>query len=117
MSVPVWPETLPDEALIEGYSRAFPNKLLRSSMETGPAKVRRRVTSGVAPLKGAIYMSRAQLTTFTTFYETTLAGGSLRFSWTDPVTNTSVEIRFAEPPSWTLVGVEAKVEFSLEILP
>jgi hypothetical protein len=64
-------------------------------------------------------MTAAQLTMLETFYNTTLLGGSLRFSWTKPPAHTAAcEMRFTESPSWTAVEPEVyEVSLSLEILP
>lgn len=118
MSVPAWDVGLPQKLLINGYNETAANNLLRTSMDVGPAKQRRRSTAGPRPVTGKLVMTSTQLGTFKAFYITTLLGGSLRFSWTDPVTSAAVEMRFTEAPSWTAVGRSLyDVELKLEILP
>ena len=118
MAVPAWHVDLPQELFVAGYSGTFPNVTIKSDMDAGPAKVRRRFTAGVEPVSGTMIMTAAQLATFDTFYNTTLLGGSLRFSWTKPPVHTvACEMRFTEVPSWTKVEGEYEVSLSLEVLP
>lgn len=120
MSVPAWEATLPTELLTQGYEETTPEVSIKSNMDTGPAKVRRRVTAAVRPVKGSIIVTATQLGTFKTFYNTTLLGGTLRFSWKDPADGTTaVEMRFTETPKWTVTDDPElyQINMSLEILP
>jgi len=118
MAIPAWPGALPQELLVNGYSQSFPDITIKSNVDAGPAKVRRRFTAGVEPISGTIIMTAAQLATFQTFFNTTLLGGSLRFSWTKPPAHSvACEMRFTEVPSWTKVEDEYEVSLSLEVLP
>jgi len=117
MTVAAWPVTIPDTLLRSGYSQSCANVSIRTEMDVGPAKVRRRATAGVQPVQGQIELTTAQLGYLRTFYNTTLLGGSLRFSWKDPITEASAELRFVEPPSWTAIGIDWQVSLKLEILP
>ena len=118
MSVPAWSATLPQELFVAGYGQSAPAVTIKSSMDAGPAKVRRRFTAGISPVSGTMIMTAAQLATFQTFYNTTLLGGALRFSWTTPPAHTvACEMRFTEAPSWTKVEAEYEVSLSLEVLP
>lgn len=117
MSVPTWPETLPEQLLQDSYEENAPNVLIKSNMETGPAKMRRRVTSGVRSVRGHQIMTLEQLNIFKTFFNTTLYGGALRFSWADPTGNEAVEMRFVDAPAWAAQEGFFRVEMNLEILP
>jgi len=118
MSIPAWDAGLPQTLLINGYSESAADNLLRTSMDVGPAKQRRRSAAGPRPVSGSLKMTAAQIATFKTFYITTLLGGSLRFSWTDPITAAAVEMRFTGAPSWTAIGGDLyDVSLELEILP
>jgi len=118
MAIPAWPGALPQELLVNGYSQSFPDITIKSNVDAGPAKVRRRFTAGVEPISGTMIMTAAQLATFDTFFNTTLLGGSLRFSWTKPPVHTvACEMRFTEVPSWTKVEGDYEVSLSLEVLP
>lgn len=117
MTVSAWPSGLPDELLQPGYSQSSPDTALKTEMEVGPAKVRRRATAQPYPVKGILKLTESELGTLRTFYETTLIGGSLRFSHKDPVSLTAKELRFTAPPSWTMSNGFYVVQLEFEILP
>lgn len=118
MSVPEWDTDLPQELLLDGYSESLPDVTIKSDMDAGPAKVRRRFTAGVTPVSGFILVTSTQLATFITFYNSTLLGGSLRFTWTEPPAYTvQCEMRFTAVPTWTKVEDVYKISMSLEIMP
>lgn len=119
MSVPSWPTTLPQQLFVNGYRQSFAETTIKSEMDAGPAKVRRRFTAGVEPVSGTMLLTETQLGYLRTFFVDTLLGGSLRFSWTKPPAHTAAcEMRFTESPSWTAVEPEVyEVSLSLEILP
>ena len=117
MPIPSWPADLPQNILAQGYKGELPNNLLRTSMDVGPAQVRRRGTVAVEPVTGNILCTPTELATLETFYETTLLDGTLRFSWVQPEDGTTaVEMRFTEPPTWSWVDGYYEVALSLEIL-
>lgn len=118
MSVPVWDVGLPQVLLVDGASGTLPDVILRTPMDAGPAKQRRRFTAGPEPFKGHIKVTDAQFATFSTFYNTTLLGGSLRFSWTHPKTDAACEMRFTAAPTWSVIEPDCtRIEMSLEVLP
>ena len=118
MSIPAWPETLPQNILAQGYKGGLPNNLLRQQMDIGPAKVRRRGTVAVEPVTGNILVTPTGLAVLITFHKTTLLDGTLRFTWVQPEDGTTaVEMRFVEPPTWNWVDGYYEVALLLEILP
>ena len=115
-----WPSTLPQRMTVDGYGSSMPNLTVKTALEGGPAKIRRRTTCGVRPIKGTIIFTHDELADFKTFFEDTILGGSLRFNWIDPEIvdeDISVEMRFTDIPSWTPFGNDWKVSLGLEILP
>jgi hypothetical protein len=117
MAIPIWPTTLPAEILMEGYNQAFPDNLIRVQMDVGPDKVRKRTSSQPAPVSGRQLLTKAQGAILSTFYNTTLISGVLRFSWFHPITRDAVEFRFVSPPSWFMSSGYIDVQLDLEILP
>jgi len=120
LMVATWPETLPQKLLVDGYSQAAANTLMRSNMETGPAKQRRRFSSGVEPVSGKLILDYTEFDTLKEFYDTTLIGGSLRFIWKDPTDQLSGNrlFRFTSPINWTTYGAGLfNVSLQLEMLP
>lgn len=114
-----WPATLPQKLNRARYSESPAMTTIRTSMDAGPDKVRRRFTAGVRPVQGQILLTETQLDTFKTFYNTTLQGGALRFDWDEPLDDTTaVEMRFTSEPTWTELGPDVyQVRLELEILP
>ena len=79
-----WPADLPRRQLLEGYSEAPPARAIRSAVDVGPAKVRRRYTGGARRVTCSVLLqSRAQKAALDTFYDTTLQSGVLPFQWLD----------------------------------
>lgn len=116
-----WPVGLTTKALWQdSYAESYADNVIRSPMDVGPAKLRRRTTAAPYPLLMVQQYSTTDVSTFDTFFKTTLAYGSLSFTLTHPRTGGSVEARYTAPPRITpLPGSNARyrVEHPLEILP
>lgn len=110
MAVPSWPSELPTDWLIAGYDEQMPDVLIRTQMEAGIPKVRRRYTTAVSPLSLSQVMTADEIATLEAFYIATLGRGAKRFSMTHPRTGESVELRFVSPPRWQ--PTEARIEDS-----
>ena len=116
--MPQWPATLPPLNEISGFNERQPKNTLRTPMDAGPAKVRRRFTAGVRPLQGRMLMDADQIEILDSFYINDLASGSLKFDITHPRTGAAASARFVEEPDWThLSGPYYTVALQLEILP
>jgi hypothetical protein len=116
-----WPVSLPQSPLVNGYDEQFPKMGLRSSMDAGPAKQRRRSTAAVTPISIRLALTNAQVETLLTFWKTDTGGGVLSFTWVHPRTGTAVTMRFIadQPPHPQPLDSEDlySVSFPLEILP
>jgi hypothetical protein len=114
-----WPvANLPDYLLEDAASGSFGDNRLRSKMDVGPAKMRRRSTAAPDTFTGSQKLTSAQLGYLETFYKTTLTDGSLPFTWKHPRTRSTVDMRFLSPPTWSPSGGDYwLVNYSLEILP
>jgi len=119
MTNSVWPVSLPQEPLAQGFSEQAPSTVIRSQMEAGPPKVRRRFTAGVRNIECQLRLTPAQVDTLDSFFDTTVAGGSLSFDWKHPRSGAAVTLRFVEPPSYTPLtrGTLWQASLRLEILP
>lgn len=115
---PAWPAALPQTLEVQGYSEQPPDVTLRTQMDAGPPKLRRRYTAGIRPIKGKMLLSpRTLVVTLDDFYNDSLLGGSLSFDWAHPRTGQTAVCRFASRPTYTPLGPEAwMVELDLEIL-
>lgn len=116
-----WPASLPQKPLAEGFAEQMRKMGLRSAMDAGPAKQRRRFTAAVRTLKLRLRLTPAQVAALDTFWETDTAGGSLSFTWVHPRTGAGVTMRFIadQPPDVQPVnrGLQYIASFDVEILP
>jgi hypothetical protein len=119
MANATWPGTLPVYVQEGGYSESLQDQTIESQMDAGPAKIRRRFTKSLRKFEITMQMTAAQLTTFETFWNDTLKGGSLPFDWLHPRTRVAATLRFRLPaPKIQTVGSGAMnvVQFNLEII-
>jgi len=113
----VWPSSLPQYVLREGFSEAIGDGRLRSQPDKGPAKVRRRSSMMPKLQQARMIMSAGQLAILREFVSDTLMNGSLPFLMPDPITRYPALVRFAENlPAWTSRGIHFDVSFDLEVL-
>jgi hypothetical protein len=142
MTTPIWPAALPQYLLTRNYSEDDPDTVIRTQMDAGPAKIRRRFTAAVRQLAGMIVVDEDQLDTLSDFFMNDCAGGAIAFQWTmqrrqrdtaeptdtSQITDTSLlpltfvgtnNYRFVKPPRYSDTGDGAHYEaaLSLEILP
>jgi hypothetical protein len=114
----VWPALLPQSPLVSGYNEKLPNTIIRTQMDNGVAKTRRRFTATVRPMSISFTMTPSQVALLDTFYNDTTKGGSLRFEWTHPRTGVTKEFRFVNPPEINGArGNNYSVSISLEQMP
>jgi hypothetical protein len=99
-----WPGTLQDKLSEANFSYTIEDTALRSDMDIGPQKVRRRFTKPINSLTGSIYLTSLEYTTFYNFYNTTLDGGTLPFEFNHPITNELKEWRFKGPSRVSSIG-------------
>lgn len=113
----VWPSSLPQYVLREGFSESIGDGRLRSQPDKGPAKVRRRSSMMPKLLQCRMIMSAEQLALMQEFVDDTLMNGSLPFLMPDPITRNPALVRFADNlPAWTSRGIHFDVSFDLEVL-
>ena len=116
----VWPATLP-QVVQKGYTETGGVLVLRTSMDAGPAKQRRR-GARTQTLQVSFLMTTDQVTALKTFVEDTLRGTS-RFGFTHPRTNEVVEVRIVPQQDGAMYSVQYvapnyyTVPITLEILP
>lgn len=115
--MPSWPSDLPPP-FTGTVKTSTPKNIIRTSMEVGPAKVRRRTTADVAPLSFSMRLEESLLTVFDTFYLVTCASGALSFDYTHPISGDAVTARFVgEQGVQHISGDVYDVSVSLEVLP
>lgn len=79
MSTPTFPTTLPG-MLMRNYSLKPINNAIRTEMESGPARMRRRYISVPTEVTVQWLFSLAELNTFQTFYRNTIFDGVAWFN-------------------------------------
>lgn len=106
--VDIWPTGLPQKLLLSGSSLGVGDGLIETQPDIGPPISRRRATAVVRPLTGSMMLSDAQITTFETFFFTTILRGSLAFNFPDPRTGATLLVKFtkANPPSYSPQGAD-----------
>lgn len=117
-----WPIGLPIAFLRSGYKETLPDVGLRTQMDAGPAKQRRRYTTNVTPIGAHIPpLDKDQVAIFKDFFKNSLAGGVLPFDHLDPLTHDAVEMRFiCSPPPDIQALADSDlfdVNCNIEILP
>ncbi|WP_043774703.1 hypothetical protein [Roseivivax isoporae] len=97
--MPIWPASVPFFTAASAYRRRSPEgNVLRTEMEYGPPKRRRRTSSAPARFEGAIRnLDLALLAVFESFHAETLLDGALSFTATDPLTGETRTYAFAGP--------------------
>lgn len=115
----VWPVTLPQTLLLDGFQLAMPEDYAATPMDVGPGKRRLRDVAYTYPVQGSMHLTRDQVATFRTFYLDTIARGALPFDWTDPLTGTAETYLFKKgsPPTITPVGGYFLLAMNLERQP
>lgn len=91
-----WPSTLPQVLRLEGLNAKKKPNVVRTQMDAGPQKVRRRYTISTKEFSGTIVVSEAQREILEDFYDNVLGNGVLRFVMKDPQTLQPSEFRFLE---------------------
>lgn len=76
-----WPATLPDAPILSGYSEKDQDQQLRTAMDIGPPKVRRRFTAYTTECTINLKLTTALKDTLMNFYNVTTQAGSLPFNW------------------------------------
>lgn len=114
--MPTWPAAFCP--LAGSLQESPPNNTIRTSMDRGPDKVRRRTTANIRPLAFRVLLTKAQVETLDAFFLDDTFSGADSFTFVHPRTGDTVDARFVSPPSYTHKSAgfyEASI--SLEILP
>lgn len=115
----VWPVSLPQLVLRDGYAETEPDVIRRTEMDEGPAKQRPRFTVGIRPFLVQVELDVDQVVIFQTFYEDTLKDGTIPFSWKHPRTQVNTDFRFVgQPQKMRVQGARNwRITMALEVMP
>lgn len=130
MPVFIWPPSLPQSPITNGYKESMPSNLLRSEAEYGPAKVRRRGGAKPVIVKATYILSTEEVEILDKFVYENIGGGAICFDWPRPrfsvSSNGSKYVRARLVPSSDGLYIKTNVgntvdhwqiELSLEIFP
>lgn len=114
-----WPPLLPFFSALNSLSRTGPQgALIRTSMDAGPDKVRRRTTAAPLRFTGRTpFLSRAEVAVFEEWFVDLVASGALPFVAVDPMDCQPKTFRFLDSYTVTRIGNKFQVSADLEILP
>lgn len=120
-----YPASLPQYPLEKGFVDQRQPGTIRSQMETGAPKTRKRFTAAIRMLKWPTILNGTQRATFDTFFKTTINEGNDTFTMNDPVDNGSISVKFRSPPAWSIIGAQDdtaatrqwRAIYDLEVLP
>ena len=79
MPIPSWPIDLPQRLDIEGYGQSLADGRLRTTMEAGPVKMRRRSSAAMKPVQGQFLGFSDHFARLERFWVEEAGGGSLPF--------------------------------------
>ena len=120
MATITWPAGLPDfnKSLLDEFKEKPGTTAIRTEMEAGPDKMRRRGTAVVDEIDVGFVLSASQVTTLDDFYIFGTKMGSLRFDIIHPRTGNTVKARFLKRPEYEKKALDVwRVEFTIEVLP
>lgn len=119
MATPVFPATLP-KLVMTNYSYKPVNNLIRTNMEAGPAKTRRRFVNVPTEISAEWIFTRAELGIFEKFWKEQLYDGAAWFKIkvVNGAGETECNARFTEPYSASTAVREFmwKVDAKIEVM-
>lgn len=80
MTLPVWPETVPHAPLTSSAQFVSHQAPLKTEMNSGDVRMRKRFTKRISPVQFTIKMTSAQVETLRTFVYDDLSEGSSKFT-------------------------------------
>lgn len=105
-------------AMSGSFQEESPDNTIRSSMDTGPAKVRRRSTANVRSIGFKMRLRKADIANLDTFYQSTTFGGVDPFDYVHPRTGVTEQARFVQSPVYRHLSADIyETDISLELLP
>ncbi|WP_069383956.1 hypothetical protein [Halomonas caseinilytica] len=116
--MPTWPASLPQHPLIKEYAETPQSNVIRSQMDVGPAKTRRRSTATTTDAEVVYLLTGPQRQTFLDWLNNDIAGGALPFDWPRPRAGVeSVLIKGDPPYNMEPAGQKWRLSMTLEIQP
>jgi hypothetical protein len=107
----------PQKILQSSYSETIDDGHIRTQMDAGPAKVRKRSDANTDRFQGRLVLTSTQTQDLDDFYKTTLGNGALSFEWLHQRTGTTGTFRFVKAPSYRSYGQNYTADLEWEQLP
>ncbi len=95
----VWPDNVPGCFILGSHNETDSDNLIRSQMDTGPAKVRRRTSAMPRQLSGTLRLTGQELKALRAFIKTALMDGALNFIMNAQAGDGRIVAKFATPIS------------------
>lgn len=100
-----WPITLPALWHADSFQESDADNLIRSPVDMGPAKRRRRTTAAERFVQNTIHLTNAQYTILRNFYAQDCAHGAISFTRLD-AHGVSRTFYFERPPQYEYVAYD-----------
>lgn len=113
----IWPTTLPDCPLLDGFSESTVDSRLITSVDAGLTKIRNRYVSVPTLVTERYILNKSQFLAFKDWWNNDTKRGAERFIKTNPITGNDVEYRFVDVYEMNMIGILYEINLSLEILP
>lgn len=108
----LWPNSLPQSPLVDGYSEIIKRPKVSFSPDVGPPIQRRKGTVKLSSISINMVMTSAQVEQFEAFHDDTLSGGALPFLFSHPRTENQItawipgdepfQVNSISPSHWTV---------------
>ena len=98
-----WPAGLTRTPRVSALSEEAPDVLVRSEVDVGPPKLRRRFTGDRRKFTIELDLKRSEVATFDAWFlnnSTGAGGGSRSFAWKHPRLGTTADFRFLSVPTY-----------------
>ena len=117
--MPAWPSTLPQLFQLSGYEETESDNIIRTPMDKGPPKVRRRGSDAPRLLTANMWLDGTQYSIFRDFVRNTLKDRSLTIdSGLNDAHGVERTWRIVRPPKYLPLGNDNwRVTLELEELP
>lgn len=99
-----WPGSLEKLLDSDSFDFGMGSSVARSSMDVGPDKVRRTSTRPIDLINCTLRLHKDSFQTFYDFFNTTLNGGVLPFTFLHPLKGAYRDFRFTKSPSIRPIG-------------
>ena len=117
MADTTWPAALRDLWLKDGFREVPPKNMLRTAMDVGPPKVRRRTTANIRAFFGQMFLTPALVTVLDDFFVTSTKSGTLTIELKHPRTGATGTYRFVKEPQYASHNEGFLASIQLELLP